>query len=110
MSDFPEGKILFRFTTNPEDDVTGVDDVAAEYLILERPRGDAGLIVYGRRSSGEWVGNWGGRHVIKRLLELLALVHQQHDEPCRFDHHGFCQEHGCDKPCLYAEIRKAIEP
>lgn len=68
----PEGQILYRFTTSPQDAACPHDDMAAEYVVLACPEGPAGLIVYGRRSTGEWVSNWSARHVVKRLLEELA--------------------------------------
>lgn len=108
-ADFPESRILLRFTTLPEDNVTGVDDVATEYVILECPEAIAGLIVYGKISRGEWIANWGGRHVIKRLLEWIVRIHQQHNEPCRLDHHGFCQAHYCSAPCVYGQTREAMK-
>lgn len=106
---FVHGKCIFRFTTNPEDDITGVDDMATEYVVIERRRADAGLVIWGKYADGTWTPNWGGRHVIKRLLEMLRAVHRQHDEPCRLDHNRFCQAHYCSDPCFYGEIRKAME-
>lgn len=105
-----EGKVLFRFTTKPEDNVTGVDDIASEYAVVEIPRGIAGLMVYGcHPRTGRWTANWQARHVVKRMLELLQRVHEMHDEPCRYDHNGFCQAHFYSEPCLYGEIRNGIE-
>lgn len=44
--------------------------------------------------------------------ELRALLEEFVDscgeEPCRFDHHGFCQEHMSSPPCLVAEARKML--
>lgn len=106
----PEGRIIFRFTPQPEDNITGVDDVGAEHVVVEVAQCPAGLMVYGKHpKTGEWIANYGERHVIKRLLEMMMRVHLQHDEPCRLDHHGFCQSHYCSEPCLYAEIKKALE-
>ena len=31
------------------------------------------------------------------LIEILELFID--DEECRFDHHGYCQEHGVTEPC-----------
>lgn len=30
----------------------------------------------------------------ERLRELLTGLVESEDEPCSFDHHGYCQEHG----------------
>ncbi len=106
---FPEGRILFRFTPNPEDDITGYDQVGTEQVVIEEPKADGGVVIYGKSSrTGEWLANFGERHVIKRLLEMMMAVHMQHDEPCRLDHHGFCQSHLSGPPCLYAEIKQAL--
>ncbi len=29
-------------------------------------------------------------------------------DPCRYDHHGNCQEHSISNPCLVAEAGKAL--
>ena len=71
----PDSKILYRFTTTEAENVTGYDDMAAEYIVFEEPKADGGLIVYGRRrSDGEWVANWPSRHVIRRLLKILEAL------------------------------------
>ncbi len=109
MSDdkeLPEGRILFRFTPNPEDDITGYDPIGDEHVVCEC-QGFAGLVVYGK-CRGKWHANFGERHVIKRLLEMMMRVHLQHGEPCRLDHNGFCQAHFCGEPCLYGEIKAAM--
>ncbi len=31
------------------------------------------------------------------------------DEPCRYDHNEFCQEHYCSKPCKHEVARAALE-
>lgn len=36
---------------------------------------------------------------------LKALVDPN---PCRLDHHGHCQEHGCCPPCVNAEARRVL--
>lgn len=28
------------------------------------------------------------------------------DEPCSFDHHGYCQTHGVTSPCIMLRARK----
>jgi hypothetical protein len=105
----PEGRVIFRFKPNPEDDITGFDDVGSEQIVVEHEGAIAGLVVYGKSTrTGEWIANMGERHVIKRLLEMLMKVHLQHDEPCRLDHHGFCQNHYSGPPCLYGEIKAAL--
>lgn len=104
-----EGRIIFRWTPMPEDDITGLDDVPMEYAVVEQPKAPGGLVIWGKRRNGEWFANWQARHLVKRLLEMLMRVHIQHDEPCRLDHNGFCQSHYCSEPCLYAEIKKSLE-
>lgn len=72
-SSFPQGRVLFRFKTRPEDNVTGHDDMAAEYVVIEYPQAHAGLVEFGKHPrTGEWIANWGARHIVKRLLELNA--------------------------------------
>lgn len=72
--DFPAGKVLYQFTTKPEDNVTGNDDMPAEIAVIEC-RGYAGLVVWGRSArTGEWYPSHGDRHVIKRLLEENARL------------------------------------
>jgi len=41
----------------------------------------------------------------ERRLELLDgfVYWAGGDEPCHFDHHGTCQEHGSQPPCIVAE-------
>lgn len=29
-----------------------------------------------------------------RLIQILRELVEPEDGPCRFDHHGYCQEHG----------------
>jgi hypothetical protein len=77
--DAPKGRVLFRFTTNPDDNVTGNDDVAIEYVVVECPTAMAGLVVHGRYGRG-WVVNPGERHVVKRLLEILDAYRTQRGE------------------------------
>lgn len=105
----PPGRVLFHFETELEDNITGYDDIAVEYAVMELPQGSAGLIIYGRHKGGQWSANWGGRHVVKRLLELLGKVHEYNSEECWFDSSGFCQEHGCDSPCPYEQIADAFD-
>lgn len=31
---------------------------------------------------------------VDRLRELLTALVESEDQPCRYDHHGYCQEHG----------------
>lgn len=41
--------------------------------------------------------------------ELLeALRNFVDDEPCCFDHHGYCQTHGVSQPCINEIAKKAI--
>lgn len=40
------------------------------------------------------------------LGEALAVFID--DEGCRFDHHGYCQNHGVTKPCMMVEARAAL--
>lgn len=47
------------------------------------------------------------------LREALNLLYERHEgTPCRFDHHGYCQEHGwlapgeCDQPRMERLLRK----
>lgn len=41
-------------------------------------------------------------------LALRDLVDHE-DEPCRFDHHGYCQEHTLTKPCAVAVARALLD-
>lgn len=45
--------------------------------------------------------------VVQMLLELV----EDESEPCSFDHHGYCQEHGwfaTDPACVYRRARKVL--
>jgi hypothetical protein len=79
QTEHPEGRVIFRMTTNPEDDITGIDDLAEEYVVIERKEAMAGLVIWGRYRD-EWHCNPSARHVVKRLLEMMMRVHLQHDE------------------------------
>lgn len=47
--------------------------------------------------------------VDKRLAELEAALRAViDDEPCRYDHHGYCQTHLLGKPCEVAEARRLL--
>ena len=47
----------------------------------------------------------------KRIAELeAALQGLIDDEPCRHDHHGYCQTHFVTAPCEMAAARKALAP
>jgi len=63
----PTENVLLRFSTKPEDNVTGYDDIALEYAVVACPTALGGVIVYGRYQSG-WVANPSERHVIRHLL------------------------------------------
>ena len=41
------------------------------------------------------------------LRELLADLYD--DEPCSYDHHGYCQSHGLsEKQCVMERVRAAL--
>lgn len=42
-------------------------------------------------------------------LALRDLLDAIGDEPCRFDHHGYCQEHFISSPCEVATARHILE-
>lgn len=42
----------------------------------------------------------------RRLEEALRLFVD--DEECRYDHHGYCQEHGVTMPCRNAVARALL--
>lgn len=51
--------------------------------------------------------------VIDRMIDLeqvLRRVLAVHEGACRFDHHGFCQEHGFEAPCAVAWARRLLDP
>lgn len=50
-----------------------------------------------------------GVAALREPYDLLREVLAQHNDPCRIDHNGFCQEHLCGAPCLYARIREALQ-
>lgn len=43
------------------------------------------------------------------LLVALKKLVAPHDEPCRRDHHGYCQTHFLEEDCCVAEARSLIE-
>lgn len=43
----------------------------------------------------------------EELLSILKEAASPH--PCSLDHDGFCQEHGCQSPCLASRIREAVD-
>lgn len=45
------------------------------------------------------VGNAERAHFEEVTALRLALDELTEDTPCRFDHHGYCQEHMSDGPC-----------
>ena len=45
---------------------------------------------------------------ISRIIELLEELMELFDEPCRHDHHGYCQEHFLGDPCVIAELKNAL--
>jgi hypothetical protein len=42
------------------------------------------------------------RDALKHLQKFLDI----NEGECRFDHHGYCQTHYVDKPCMVAEARE----
>jgi hypothetical protein len=48
-------------------------------------------------------------HRVAKLVDALAgLVACQGDDPCRYDHHGYCQEHYIEAECSVAKARAVI--
>lgn len=46
-----------------------------------------------------------------RIVELeAALAGLIDDEPCWYDHHGYCQAHFITSPCEMAIARTALSP
>jgi hypothetical protein len=44
------------------------------------------------------------------LLNFAAAAFAYFDEPCSFDHHGYCQTHFLTDPCPMHELRKTDWP
>lgn len=42
-------------------------------------------------------------------LALRDLLDAIGDEPCRFDHHGYCQAHFVSSPCEVADARRLLD-
>ncbi|HEV8639415.1 MAG TPA: hypothetical protein VG370_34840 [Chloroflexota bacterium] len=42
------------------------------------------------------------------LLAALRALLAVDDEPCRFDHHGYCQAHHVSAPCIVGQARAAV--
>jgi hypothetical protein len=42
---------------------------------------------------------------VKLLSEWLDV----HDEPCRYDHHGYCQSHFLQEDCIVKRTKLKIE-
>jgi len=50
-----------------------------------------------------------GLRTLSRIRELLYDFVHVEDTPCRYDHHGACQEHGwTEGPCGVAEARHLL--
>jgi len=65
-------KILLRFTPEPQDeDQKLMDDEAEEYIIVEEPKANSGLVVFGRYNRSGWIANPTLRPVVKYLLQAL---------------------------------------
>lgn len=48
--------------------------------------------------------------LMNEYRKLRGLVRRLTDEePCRYDHTGFCQEHFCEKPCVHESAKKALK-
>lgn len=47
---------------------------------------------------------------VKELEAILLDFVEGEDQPCRFDHHGYCQEHGWfgEDECYIARGRRAL--
>ena len=46
---------------------------------------------------------------ITALRLALGDMLDVEDEPCRFDHEGYCQAHRVSKPCVVAAAREVLE-
>jgi len=44
----------------------------------------------------------------ERLRAIVTQLADSDDEPCVYDHHGYCQTHLVGKPCLIAAARETI--
>lgn len=49
--------------------------------------------------------------IIRNAIDLLQEWADLHDTPCRFDHHGYCQEHYLEEgeDCIVARTKKFLE-
>lgn len=50
-----------------------------------------------------------GKEVERLRAALRGLLDCVGDEPCNFDHHGYCQAHFVTEPCEVLLARKALE-
>lgn len=67
-------KVLLRFRPEMADkDAQMIQDTADEYIVLEWPAANNGIICYGRMDgdSRGWIANWGDRPIIKYLLDRV---------------------------------------
>lgn len=69
-------------------------------LAADNPRSLADALFAERRDWFEQVTE--PRLLLREFLDL-------HDEPCRFDHEEFCQEHMSSAPCLIHRARQALD-
>lgn len=81
MSDKPEGKILYRLVTKPEDRITPYDDMADEYVVVEEKTALGGVIEWARYGE-KWVVNpwstrWSTRILTRKLIERIAVLEEQ---------------------------------
>lgn len=84
-------KVLLRFRANFADKYEQmIQDIADEYIVIEWPSANSGIICYGRmdNDSRGWIANWGDRAVIKHLLDEVAQLRFAIDERAKQDAEG----------------------
>lgn len=73
----PEGEELYRWIPAPEDNITGFDDIADEYVVCRRPEVPGGILIWGRY-HGRWeINPWMLRNLISHLLKELRVSHDR---------------------------------
>lgn len=70
----PPGKVIFRWRPEePDEEKRMMEDIADEYVVIEREAAVGGIIVYARY-RGEWIANpWNLRHLLRRVLRQTRI-------------------------------------
>ncbi|HYE57810.1 MAG TPA: hypothetical protein VD948_04865, partial [Rhodothermales bacterium] len=85
---------------NTSDHLAGIRAIAQDRLKKNKTDGEAAVLL-------GLVANAERKHFEEVTALRLALDALVDDEPCQYDHHGYCQAHSLGKPCSNA-VGKAL--